>query len=290
MKFKPYYLLNYPFIIALVFLILNDHVFKLQFSNWVTGKLSDVLGVFLLPVVLTYIFPKLLKFNIVFTALFFVFWKLEYSQPFIDAYNQIALIQITRVVDYTDIVALLVLPLAYYFIKHIETLKQFHISATIVNPFVIVFVSCFAFMATSPPHYYFLPENVLTCLECKLKTKKNKDDILKTFKAHNFNVKLDSFPNIYDDTTNVYNLHYREKTFSNIEDEYPFYIIDSLIIDNDTILDARFAVLKNKKGITEITFNNMRFNKPMSSYKARKKMMSYYKRLYKSYFKQKFKD
>lgn len=51
---SPRGLLRWPYVVALVALVLNDHVFKGSgwLPGWVTGKLSDVAGLFLAPAVL----------------------------------------------------------------------------------------------------------------------------------------------------------------------------------------------------------------------------------------------
>ncbi len=48
----PSPLLHPAFLLALAVLALNDHVLKWQFGTWWTGKLSDVAGVFLLPLLM----------------------------------------------------------------------------------------------------------------------------------------------------------------------------------------------------------------------------------------------
>lgn len=48
----PSPLLHPAFLVALAVLALNDHVLKWQFGTWWTGKLSDVAGVFLLPLLI----------------------------------------------------------------------------------------------------------------------------------------------------------------------------------------------------------------------------------------------
>lgn len=50
---RPGDLLLHPLaLVAVVVLVVNDHLLKGMYGNWVTGKLSDVAGVFLLPLVL----------------------------------------------------------------------------------------------------------------------------------------------------------------------------------------------------------------------------------------------
>ena len=66
---RKYYLQNLVFIIGLIVLLTNDHYLKLEYSNWLTGKLSDFIGVLILPMVLTYLFPRSKKTNVILNAL-----------------------------------------------------------------------------------------------------------------------------------------------------------------------------------------------------------------------------
>jgi hypothetical protein len=42
-------LFNWIFLSGLILLALNDHLLKWQYSNWLTGKLSDFVGLLILP-------------------------------------------------------------------------------------------------------------------------------------------------------------------------------------------------------------------------------------------------
>ena len=106
-------LLSVDFILALVLLFLNDTLFKYSWPNFITGKLSDFAGLYLFPLFVT-IFVKD-KPKVYFgTVILFIIWKSSLSQPFIDYWNSVSFYNIDRVVDYTDLMALSVLPLAYY--------------------------------------------------------------------------------------------------------------------------------------------------------------------------------
>ncbi|MGH1433070.1 MAG: hypothetical protein ACRBG0_01275 [Lewinella sp.] len=109
-KFRAALLLNYVFLFALMVLVLNDHFWKAIYANALTGKLSDFAGLILLPLCLAYVFPRLKERAVLGSALFFLFWKTPLATPFIEWYNLITPIPISRVVDYTDYIALLILP------------------------------------------------------------------------------------------------------------------------------------------------------------------------------------
>jgi hypothetical protein len=106
-------LLSVDFILALVLLFLNDTLFKYSWPNFITGKLSDFAGLYLFPLFVNIFIRDKLKVYLG-TAVLFIIWKASLSQPFIDYWNNISSYHIDRIVDYTDLMALSVLSLAYY--------------------------------------------------------------------------------------------------------------------------------------------------------------------------------
>jgi len=142
---------NYVFIIGLAILILNDHLLKDVFGNWWTGKLSDFAGVLILPMFIKYLFSINTKNSIIVTVLFFVFWKSPYSQFIIDRFNSIGLFGINRVVDYSDFLAFMILPLSIFVLNNTDkfeiNLKDNRTRKFATNS--LVFVSIMAFTATS---------------------------------------------------------------------------------------------------------------------------------------------
>lgn len=108
------WLLHPAFIAALVVLVVNDHVLKAWFGNALTGKLSDFAGLFALAYFLSALAGRGARAIHATVALAFVFWKSPWSQPLIDAWNGLAPMQIGRVVDVTDAMALAILPLSLW--------------------------------------------------------------------------------------------------------------------------------------------------------------------------------
>jgi hypothetical protein len=98
---------------AVAVLVLNDWVLKPAFHNALTGKLSDVAGVAAFALFWAALFPRHRLHAFLMTAAGFVVWKSPASQPLIDAWNALGLGAIGRVVDWTDLLALTVLPLVY---------------------------------------------------------------------------------------------------------------------------------------------------------------------------------
>lgn len=111
MKLNIRYILSPLFVLCLALLLVNDFFLKAEFSNWFTGKLSDFSGIIVLMLFLNFLNDKRKNWNLAITVLFFAFWKSPFSQGIIDGWNGLDLYPIARVVDYTDLIALIPLPL-----------------------------------------------------------------------------------------------------------------------------------------------------------------------------------
>jgi hypothetical protein len=133
------------FLIGLFILLLNDLYLKEIFGNWFTGKLSDFSGLFIFPLFLGVFNSKRIWVNYFFTAVFFVFWKSDLSTGFLFYVNQTLQTEFSRVVDYSDLIALSVLPLSYWYSQKAKSLNF-----RFLKP-VIVCLSVFSFYATSAP-------------------------------------------------------------------------------------------------------------------------------------------
>src|SRR5436853_5815405 len=97
---NKYYLSNFVFLFCLLTLFLNDHYLKFKFSNWVTGKLSDIVGIIILSLLVAFLIPKLKQHSIWISALIFAFWKSRFSQDLIELNNEYSFIQTSRVEDF----------------------------------------------------------------------------------------------------------------------------------------------------------------------------------------------
>lgn len=146
-----------PFLICLFLLLLNDFYLKAAFHNAFTGKLSDLCGLFIFPIFWSALFPNRKQAVYILTALFFIYWKSSYSEPFIQLFSEY-LFAIQRTVDLSDLFALIVLPLSWY----AQSLPQ---KRTYFNPELAALIVFFSFCATSkprPPSIYFeQPQYVL---------------------------------------------------------------------------------------------------------------------------------
>src|ERR1044072_1491572 len=132
------------FLAALAALLLNDLLLKTLFHNLVTGKLSDVAGLFIFPLFGVAFFPRHKRAIYLLTAILFLFWKSASSEPLIAAWNRFAALPVQRVVDATDLLALWVLPLSYLYV---DNEKQGTPSRR--AQYLLAALSLFAFTATS---------------------------------------------------------------------------------------------------------------------------------------------
>jgi hypothetical protein len=104
-------LTTWPFVASVITLILNDAWLKGAYPGVLSGKLSDFAGVAIVTWLLLAVWPR--RPWRVYAAVFigFAWWKSPLSQPVIDAANLLLPVAIGRVVDYSDLLACLVMPL-----------------------------------------------------------------------------------------------------------------------------------------------------------------------------------
>ncbi|MCW3166952.1 hypothetical protein OMO38_00290 [Chryseobacterium sp. 09-1422] len=145
-------IISLPFIICLGLLLLNDFYLKEAYHNQFTGKLSDICGLFIFPIFWSVLKPKYKSGIFIGTALFFIYWKSEYSQSFIDFFSK-TFFRIERTVDLTDLLTLPVIAIAWFFLNS----KPQNLNTTVwrlkINPYLIAAVAVFSFYSTSQPRY-----------------------------------------------------------------------------------------------------------------------------------------
>ena len=103
---------RYAFVLALSLLLANDFYLKSQYSNWLTGKLSDFAGLYVFVQFVAVVFRVRVLWVAVISGFLFTLWKSDISSPFLDWWNSNLSVQIHRVVDPTDLIALSILPLS----------------------------------------------------------------------------------------------------------------------------------------------------------------------------------
>jgi hypothetical protein len=136
--------LSNGFVTGLIILFCNDFFFKELFHNWITGKLSDFAGLFVFAIFWAAFFPKKSKILYVAVAVFFIFWKSPLSESLIDGINTLTFLHYKRVIDWTDLIALSILPIAYFY--QFQSTKFRLIKVPIIVP---VLLASFLFVATS---------------------------------------------------------------------------------------------------------------------------------------------
>ncbi|MCE3295796.1 MAG: hypothetical protein K0R65_1510 [Crocinitomicaceae bacterium] len=204
------YVLNPLFVLALAILLLNDFVLKSAFSNFLTGKLSDLAGVVVLALFLSAFFPKR-KFGVyVFVILLFTFWKSPLSSSFIAFLNQQFSAGYSRVVDFTDIFCLLVLIPLYRFepIKKQADLKWAFVPLSALTLFSVIATS-----RAQPEQYGY----VYIGKEIKFET--DKQNFLNVLTAHGVEYKM------------IHKYEYKGDSIENYE-------LQKFLINSDTIYRA----------------------------------------------------
>jgi hypothetical protein len=302
MKPKQQILLLHPaFLLSLFILLLNDFYLKYTYHNWLTGKLSDFTGLFVFTIFLFALVPFRRIPLLCFSAMFFCWWKSGFSDSLIFFFRSTLQIPVTRVIDYSDLTALLILPLTY-FIKtpDFSTTK---IRSVAINASAII--SFFTFCATSLPRqliYYPYRENEIL-FKGIFYSPLSKTEILERFDPRKEGYKKDSVR--FYRVTEYEDLYYRIKEnndsltqwlpLTNTRDSSlfikkpgtEFYTIPTFVLQGDTLYNLEFNIYpsgKNKKAtkivIESFQTNNYTPYKYYSDGKYRKNYKKYFNRLF----------
>lgn len=253
MKSPTRSLLLHPlFLINLIILIVNDGWLKYAWPGFITGKLSDITGIFVFIVFLNTLLPNKKWFTAVFTVLFFTWWKSPLSGSVITCINETLHLPIQRVVDYTDLFALLVIPAAW-------RLQPFEYKTILLSRLVKPVAFLFTLHALCATSYYrpgyITPANHLW-LDKTYKTKLTEDQVLHKLDSMHISYHLDSVEMYPAITTNLYLKveHGEDSTewvsaaeiqtprlYYKYIDE-PYYKIPSLELEQDTLRNIKFRV------------------------------------------------
>lgn len=133
---------------ALSALIVNDHIWKGAYHNWLTGKLSDVAGLFALTAIVAAWLPTARREMAAAIAPLFAFWKSSHSDSFIAIWNATLPWAIGRTVDLTDLLALLMLPPAVRYAAR-ATATPLHLLWRSPRRLAVAVSALLAFAATS---------------------------------------------------------------------------------------------------------------------------------------------
>jgi len=96
-------------------MLLNDHVLKHAYPGFITGKLSDVTGIFIFYLFFLSFLRRLRLTTGVLIAVAFTVWKTSLSSAFLYWFNAHSPIGFHRTVDPTDLWALVMLPVAWWY-------------------------------------------------------------------------------------------------------------------------------------------------------------------------------
>ena len=101
---------TWPFVLALVLLLVNDRLLKQAYPGLITGKLSDFAGIAVVALPLFAAFPRHARTIYLALAAAFLWWKSPTSNAFIAFMNDVQPLRMARAVDYGDLLALAILP------------------------------------------------------------------------------------------------------------------------------------------------------------------------------------
>jgi hypothetical protein len=243
------------FIFNLVLLLCNDFYWKQTYHNALTGKISDFAGLVVFALFFTAFFPVFKKNIFIGTAILFTFWKSAFSESFIQFLND-SYFPCSRVVDYSDLMALLVLPFIYDY-------KRFTINILLPQylRLAIASIALFAIYATSPPpsSYYKIQDK-----------SKNIYTLHHTFVL---------------DRKRVAIIEHLKKQ-GEVEDKEYYCVLKNFIVDKDTFKSLTFTIAKSYEYPTfnAIRFVNIQFSHPLQQKKPVKQLTTIEERIKNSIF------
>lgn len=140
-----------PFTVAVALLLLNDWVLKAAVGNWFTGKLSDFAGLFAFSLFWAAVLPRHKDAVFMSTAAGFMLWKSPLSSGPLDAWNALGLWPLSRVIDPTDLAAVVVLLPSYWMARRYAARMPSSVPSVRrrLHAVGIAALSLFAFTATS---------------------------------------------------------------------------------------------------------------------------------------------
>jgi hypothetical protein len=101
-------------------LLVNDWVLKAAAGNWLTGKVSDFAGLAAFSMFWAAVFPRHRRAVFIVTGAAFVFWKSPLSEGALQAWNALGVWPLTRVQDYSDLLALSILVPTHWLLREMD--------------------------------------------------------------------------------------------------------------------------------------------------------------------------
>ena len=252
-------ILNPYFILGLFLLIVNDAYWKYEYGNFVTGKLSDFAGLFIFPLFVAYLFPKLRKSISFITGLAFVVWKMPLATPFVDAINAWFSISIYRTIDYTDYIALLILPLSHYMINHFDfklPLFRGKLTRSVLTYSTLIIAFC-AFSATSIPHPREMPSGTVY-IGKSYTIKLPKDSVIAAIRDLGYNCdyyEMDSLRPQSDDTLQYKFM--RDRSYYQTDNIVRRHDYEGHPVIDDTIANIKYDLYELSPNKTKMTIINV---------------------------------
>ena len=181
------------YIVGLLILFFNDWFWKYQFHNWLTGKLSDFIGLLIFPMFLCVFSIRFKNQIILGVGLGFIIWKTPIMNKLIELWNWFSLFQINRIIDYSDYLALSSLFISYKLISTIE-FKEIQVKIwekrSRIGRFSAILFSLFVFCSTSKMKPYYPSGDIL--IDKFYEIENMKDSTLLNIKKLGFEIKRDS--------------------------------------------------------------------------------------------------
>jgi hypothetical protein len=144
---------TWPFVLALIVLLVNDWLLKQAYPGFVTGKLSDFAGIAVVALPLFAAFPRHARTIYLALAATFLWWKSPASNVFIAFMNDVLPLRMVRTVDYWDLVALAILPACARFAR---SGPRSFVNSKVLRRWVlppVLAATLFGILATSYPTY-----------------------------------------------------------------------------------------------------------------------------------------
>jgi len=237
-----------------------------------TGKLSDFVGLFSLPIFLALVFTKTRKWIASIIGCLFIIWKLPLADPFIAYWNAFNIVEISRAIDYSDYLALTMIPLAHRINISDSILATRSLLKTSMNQAslaTMMILSVVIFCSTSMREPAFPIGDILIDDTYQIKDI-SEESIIKQLKDQGLTISIDSV---------LYTARNRKRI-------KPYYQIDQWIsnYDNkiDTLYDINFWIYKAPRKSTIYIMNcSVSNDLELQDWKNLKWKTKYYKRLLK---------
>jgi hypothetical protein len=260
------------FIGSLSLLLINDFYLKAEFGNFLTGKISDFVGLFVFAVFWSQVFPKTKNWISLLTGIGFIIWKTPLVTPLIEIFNEHSFFTIQRVIDYSDYMALIVLPFSHRFIRSENNQILIHLHRFIrpTLTYTILGISFFAICATTLPLKPKIPDGTVY-IGKKYRIKESKSEILKSIQSLGYNTTY------YD----------RKSEQMHHPLALPYYQTDTLIVERhnfwekDTIYNVKYRFYEtNNPNKTKVEIINVTFNtkSPIQQINVLKRLRRKYKK------------